>query len=51
MADDEAYARAEPALVARLLELRNRLVLAGLGEPINTPSWPHGQLVRQEAGQ
>lgn len=51
VADDEAYARAEPALVARLLELRNRLVLAGLGEPINTPSWPHGQLVRQEAGQ
>ena len=51
VADDEAYARAEPALVARLLELRNRLVLAGLGEPIHTPSWPHGQLVRQEAGQ
>jgi len=51
VADDEAYARAEPALVAQLLELRNRLVLAGLGEPINTPSWPHGQLVRQEAGQ
>ena len=51
VADDEAYARAEPALVARLLELRNRLVLAGLGEPIHTPSWPHGQLVRQETGQ
>jgi hypothetical protein len=51
VADDEAYARAEPALVSRLIELRNRLVLAGLGEPIHTPSWPHGQLVRQEAGQ
>jgi hypothetical protein len=50
VADNEAYARAEPALVARLIELRNRLVLAGLGEPIHTPSWPHGQLVRQEAG-
>ena len=46
VADDEAYPRAEPGLVARLIELRNRLVRAGLGEPINTPSWPHGQLVQ-----
>ena len=46
VADDEAYTRAEPGLVARLIELRNRLVRAGLGEPINTPSWPHGQLVQ-----
>ena len=33
-------------LLDHLIELRNRLVRAGLGEPINTPSWPHGQLVQ-----
>ncbi|MDX9834785.1 MAG: hypothetical protein RBT36_06145 [Desulfobulbus sp.] len=50
MAEDEAYARAEPGLAAQVIELRNRLVLAGLAEPINTPSLPHGQLL-QETGQ
>jgi len=37
--DAEAYARAEPALLARLLEVRRRLVEADLGEAIATPHW------------
>ena len=37
--DAEAYARAEPALIAQLLELRRRLVEADLGTAIATPSW------------
>ena len=37
--DAEAYARAEPALVAQLLDVRRRLVRADLGEPIATASW------------
>ncbi len=37
--DAEAYARAEPALLARLLEVRRRLVEADLGEGIATPHW------------
>lgn len=40
--DDEAYSQAEPGLVEQLLELRNRLVRTNLGEPLSTPSWPHG---------
>ena len=43
--DAEAYAQAEPALVAQLLEVRNRLVWSNLGEPLFTPSWPHGGFV------
>ena len=35
-ADEEAYAAKEPALMAKLHEVRNRLVEAGIGEPINT---------------
>ncbi|MEO5364601.1 MAG: hypothetical protein H7838_13400 [Magnetococcus sp. DMHC-8] len=38
--DEEAYRRAEPALLARLLEVRQRLVQADLGTGIATPSWP-----------
>ncbi len=38
--DAEAYARAEPALIERLLAARQRLVEADLGEGIATPSWP-----------
>lgn len=34
-ADEDAYARAEPALMARLHEVRDRLVSAGLGEAIS----------------
>ena len=41
--DELAYAAAEPALVAQLLEVRNRLVWSNLGEPLATPSWPHGR--------
>ena len=35
----DAYARAEPALIERLLEVRGRLVAADLGEGIATPGW------------
>ncbi len=38
--DAEAYARAEPALIERLLAARQRLIEADLGEGIATPSWP-----------
>lgn len=37
--DAEAYAKAEPALLAQLLEVRRRLVKADLGEPLATPYW------------
>ncbi|MFN3593818.1 MAG: hypothetical protein ACK4TK_03920 [Thiobacillaceae bacterium] len=37
--DAEAYARAEPALLERLFEVRRRLVEADLGEGIATPHW------------
>ncbi|MCP4696721.1 MAG: hypothetical protein GY862_07720 [Gammaproteobacteria bacterium] len=43
--DEAAYAAAEPALTGRLLEARERLVEAGLGEVIATPSWPNGKFV------
>lgn len=38
--DEEAYRQAEPALLAKLLEVRQRLILADLGTGIETPSWP-----------
>ena len=37
--DAEAYGRSEPALVAQLLDVRRRLAMADLGEPIATASW------------
>ncbi len=37
--DAEAYGRAEPGLIERLLEVRRRLVEADLGEAIATPHW------------
>ncbi len=37
--DAEVYGQIEPALIARLLELRRRLVDADLGEAIATPYW------------
>ncbi|MFA5124141.1 hypothetical protein [Zavarzinia sp.] len=40
--DAEAYGRAEPALIAQLLEVRRRLVEADLGEGIATPCWAAG---------
>ena len=45
IADEEAYARAEPELVRKLLELRTRLVCTNLGAAIHTPSWPNGVFV------
>jgi hypothetical protein len=41
----EAYAAVEPALVNRLLEARDRLLNANLGEAIAAPSWPNGEFV------
>ena len=38
--DEAAYAAAEPALIAQLLEVRQRLIEADLGTGIATPSWP-----------
>jgi hypothetical protein len=38
--DAEAYARNEPALIARLLEVRRRLIEADLGDGIATAYWP-----------
>ena len=37
--DAEAYARAEPALIEKLLEVRRRLIEADLGEGIATQQW------------
>ncbi|OHC60698.1 MAG: hypothetical protein A2040_00120 [Rhodocyclales bacterium GWA2_65_19] len=37
--DAEAYGRAEPELIDRLLEVRRRLVEADLGQALATPSW------------
>lgn len=45
VADEEAYARAEPRLVEQLLELRYRLVRYNLGTPLSTPTWPNGVFV------
>ena len=43
--DNEAYAKREPALVDRLLEARERLIAANLGEAISAPCWPNGEYV------
>ena len=37
--DADAYARAEPALIEKLLKVRRRLVAADLGEGIGTQQW------------
>ena len=37
--DADAYGQKEPALIARLLEVRQRLIEADLGEGIATPHW------------
>jgi len=37
--DAEAYEKAEPALIEKLLEVRERLIRADLGEGIETPYW------------
>ncbi len=38
--DTEAYEKAEPALIEKLLEVRERLIKADLGDGIETPHWP-----------
>ncbi|MBL7004100.1 MAG: hypothetical protein ISR69_08750 [Gammaproteobacteria bacterium] len=38
--DAEAYEKAEPHLIKQLLEVRERLVEADLGEGLETPYWP-----------
>ncbi|PLX33195.1 MAG: hypothetical protein C0605_16780 [Hyphomicrobiales bacterium] len=43
--DPDAFAKVEPALVGRLLEARERLMAANLGEPISAPNWPAGEFV------
>ena len=43
--DDKGYAEKEGALVARLLEARERLIAANLGEAISAPCWPNGEFV------
>jgi len=43
--DEAAYAAAEPGLVGRLLEARDRLNYANLGEIIAAPSWATGEFV------
>ena len=40
--DPEAYAAVEEGLVNRLLEVRERLQAAGLGESLSAPCWPNG---------
>jgi len=45
IADEEAYAKDEPALVEQLLELRHRLIKYNLGTALSTPSWPHGRFI------
>jgi len=37
--DAEAYEKAEPALIEKLLEVRRKLIRADLGEGIETPYW------------
>ena len=41
--DPKAYRKCEPALIARLLEVRQRFQQAGLGTVINGPCWPQGE--------
>ncbi|MDM8569933.1 hypothetical protein QUF50_10585, partial [Thiotrichales bacterium HSG1] len=43
--NEEAYAAAEPGLIGRLLEVRERLIDANLGEVISAPSWPNGEFI------
>ena len=37
--DAEAYEKSEPQLIEKLLEVRKRLIIADLGEAIETPYW------------
>ena len=39
LADADVYAKAEPALIEKLLQVRRSLVDADLGQGIATPNW------------
>ena len=43
--DEAAYLAAEEALVSKLLDVRQRLVEADLGEPIEGSAWRDGRYV------
>lgn len=43
--DPQAYAEIEPGLVGRLLEVRERLLAANIGEALSAPGWPNGEYV------
>ncbi len=47
--DEAAYAKVETELVSRLLDLRRRLAVNDLGEPIATKSWPFGIFVPEQS--
>ena len=41
--DPKAYAKIEPGLVGRLLEVREHLLEANIGEALSAPCWPNGE--------
>jgi len=43
--DPKAYAEIEPGLVGRLLEVRERLAEANLGESLSAPGWVNGEYI------
>jgi hypothetical protein len=43
--DPKAYAEIEPGLVGRLLEVRERLADANLGESLSAPGWVNGEYI------
>ena len=43
--DPDAYGKAEPALVGKLLEVRELLRAADLGQAVNGPAWPQGVFI------
>ncbi|HAI68290.1 MAG TPA: hypothetical protein DCM38_02510 [Gammaproteobacteria bacterium] len=47
--NEAAYAAAEPGLVNRLIEAREKLLEANLGEVIASPTWPNGEFVPKES--
>ncbi|HID99513.1 MAG TPA: hypothetical protein EYP59_04395 [Thiotrichaceae bacterium] len=47
--NEAAYAAAEPGLVNRLIEAREKLLEANLGEVIAAPTWPNGEFVPKKS--
>ena len=43
--DPKAYAEIEGGLVGRLLEVRERLAEANLGESLSAPGWVNGEYI------